>query len=527
MVGLLLGALLVQDSAAAVRSARQAQDRFEVVRRSSLPPSLSSGAGRCEERIGRFCYWYDPEDPPHPEEPAVIVRARGELLQRLAVARAEAPGDPWVTGQLVRYLLEAGRLEEAVQAARGCRAQPSWCSALAGLSLHLAGEAAAADSAFSAALLAMTTEERCLWIDLSLLLTGESARQHRRLPCHDRIAEAERVLALSRPLLSRPGNPVRGAFLARQTMVRLLQGTTTPHGYRFGADQRELVLRYGWPVGWSRLRGPDPFREGGVTGHDHSPAWAFLPLEIAHPTWELHPRRARARFRPPGVDHFQDLVTAQLARFPRGDRVLLVAAWRAPADSVFAGSDIESHLAAEPDATAPTRHQSLAGVREGFLTLWAPARTTMAGVELGARSGRAWARYRVVWPERPDSLGPRLSDLLLFDPGQGVPDRLEEVLPVALRGHALPRGVALGLYWEASRLPPRADSGEVHIRIRRAPRGGVLQAWSWQGPIPRSGAFERSVALDLPRLGRGRYVVEVVVEVAGERATASRPFRIE
>jgi len=527
MLALLLVAGLAQDSLAAVRAARQAQERFEVVRRVNLPASTGSGRGRCDERIGRFCYWYDPDDPPHPPEPAVIGRARDRLLESLARAVAEAPGDPWVIGQEVRYLLEAGRLDAALAAARACRAGEAWCAALAGLVLHLAGEDPAADSAFSRALRALPADQTCAWGDLSLLLGDDDARRHRRLACDARLADAEHLLGLARPLLSRPGNSVRGDFFARQTMVRLLEGTTTPHGFRFGPDQRELVLRYGWPVAWSRARGPDPFREGGVTGHDHPPAWAFLPADFRVPRWELDPARARARFRPPGMIAFRDLPEAQIARFPRGDSLLIVAAWRAPADTLFDDPEIETSLAAHEGSDPEPRRVRQVGRREGVLTLWADASTTLAGVEVGARDGRAWARFRTAWPAGRDAGGLRLSDLLLFDPRTTVPDRLDEVLPLALRGARVRRGSPLGLYWEASRLPAGADSGEVRITIRRASGGRALQTWAWQGPLPAGPELVRSVALDLPRLGRGQYLVEVQFEVAGLVATVSRFVQID
>ena len=56
------------DSAAVRREARELQYQFELFRREHLPIS-EVGKDKCEVKIGRFCYWYDPADPPLPEEP--------------------------------------------------------------------------------------------------------------------------------------------------------------------------------------------------------------------------------------------------------------------------------------------------------------------------------------------------------------------------------------------------------------------------------------------------------------------------
>src|SRR5688500_6165443 len=48
------------DSVTVLSAARKAQATFERVRRAHLPRTWTSGAGsRCDETIGRFCYWDD------------------------------------------------------------------------------------------------------------------------------------------------------------------------------------------------------------------------------------------------------------------------------------------------------------------------------------------------------------------------------------------------------------------------------------------------------------------------------------
>src|SRR5207245_2178558 len=141
------------DSLTTLRAARRAQATFESIRQQHLPYGSGHPSGPCDLRIGRFCYWYDEGDREHAEsEPGSIREARTTLLGALGDAGAHLPGDAWIAGQRIRYLVEAGRVRAAVAAARECRTEGWWCAALLGLALHAAADFAGADSAFAAAL---------------------------------------------------------------------------------------------------------------------------------------------------------------------------------------------------------------------------------------------------------------------------------------------------------------------------------------------------------------------------------------
>jgi hypothetical protein len=79
-----------------------------------------------------------------------IAAARAALLARLDSAAGLLPGDGWLAGQRVRFLVDAGLTDRALAAARACRAGASWCAMLAGYVHHRRGEVPAADSAFGA-----------------------------------------------------------------------------------------------------------------------------------------------------------------------------------------------------------------------------------------------------------------------------------------------------------------------------------------------------------------------------------------
>ncbi|MFL5495096.1 MAG: hypothetical protein ACJ8DC_11995, partial [Gemmatimonadales bacterium] len=81
-----------------LRRAHRAQRDFEQTRRDNLPAELGATPHRCDERIGRYCYWYDPfPDSPSPE-PEIVQEAREHLLDELAGLSEQLPGNGWIIG---------------------------------------------------------------------------------------------------------------------------------------------------------------------------------------------------------------------------------------------------------------------------------------------------------------------------------------------------------------------------------------------------------------------------------------------
>src|SRR5947209_15579910 len=133
------------DSLGVLKSARRAQATFEATRRASLPESPGGWSDICGQRIGRICYWYEDggDNDSAPPEPKRIREARARLLAALEDAGAALPGDEWILGQRVRYLLEDSEPGRAARVAEQCRAVAWWCEALAGRVRHLTGRFAA------------------------------------------------------------------------------------------------------------------------------------------------------------------------------------------------------------------------------------------------------------------------------------------------------------------------------------------------------------------------------------------------
>jgi hypothetical protein len=309
------------DSLDLLRHARAAQRDFERIRRANLPSEFDAGNDRCDERIGRYCYWYEPSADSVPPEAEVVTRAPERLLGDLATAGRRLSGEQWITGQLVRYLAEHGRGDSAIITAQQCRARRWWCDALEGLARQLTQDYEGAEDAFGRALQEMPEAQRCAWTDLAPLL-GDGRRRYRALPCAERQSASARIWWLARPLYSRPGNDLLTEHYSRHTMTLLFDDAATPDGAPWGADRRELVVRFGWPTHWSRSSdrlgtlGPPP-----VLGHEPSPSFWLLPApavaepwaDVTEVHWDPGMERPPARYAPPYADGFAPIDRVQFA----------------------------------------------------------------------------------------------------------------------------------------------------------------------------------------------------------------------
>ena len=283
-----------RDSVQVLARARSAQAGFERYRFQRLPRThVRVGGGECDEYIGRFCFAFSDDedgDEPPPERPAIAER-RLALIGDLARAGAARPGDAWIIGQRVRYLIEAGDDEGALAAARGCRSERWWCAALQGLALHESRKYVDAETSFDDALAAMPAEEREEWTDLTVLLAPRDQRVFRQMEDEERKRLARRLWWLADPLWSEPGNDRLTEHYSRWTMDRIQRGARQVDRTRWGEDLREIVVRYGWFTAWERY---EPMFYGGpqsasAIAYNEPRTWEFLlPLETV-----LDPRLLR------------------------------------------------------------------------------------------------------------------------------------------------------------------------------------------------------------------------------------------
>ncbi len=562
----------VADTQQILSRARRAQRAFERTRLRHLPRSERSD-GRCHEIVGRYCVWHDPDDPwTAPPDPPELVEARAELLAELAELASQAPGERWIHGQRVRYLVEAGQLKEAVGLASSCEmADSTWCHALLGFALHATGDDLGSETAFATALAGLAEEERCRWQDLELLLEGDS-RAYERLACAERGDWEAAFWQLADPLFLVPGNSRRAEHLSRHVMDALQQGAASGYDARWGRDLRELLVRYGWPAGWSR-EWRRPFglrRELVITAHDPPEARRFVPKPewVGHPDstlrkeWRLNPQRPRTLYAP-GKTVFVDSLEHQVARFPRGDTVIVVSAWDVSRDTIPACKSLEHGLFLTDRwgrmmAEARARTTAERGVLSVSLSEPEPAEAAMApqtdhfsedtpfwlGLEVACPVADWAGRSRYgVGLAAAESDGLSLSDLLVLgDPGDGEPPAtLAEALPLALGALQARSGKRVALYWE---LYDRAGTGgevDVTVTLTRIDKGFFRRAVEWAG-LARAGEeavglqwrersngvamSSRAVTLDLPALPEGVYRLSLDVSTARGPLESSRVLRV-
>jgi hypothetical protein len=332
--------------------AHDAQRDFELVRRANLPPELNPRGHGCDVRIGRFCYWYDPGPDPAPPDPEIVVHARGRLLEALGTAAERHASDDWITGQLVRYLVEQGQADSALAVTERCRGTRWWCDALEGFARHMARDYEGSDAAFARALQHMPEVERCAWTDLGPLLDDD--RAYRRLPCAARDSVNERIWWLARPLYSRAGNDLRTEHYAPDHGASA-RALARPPRATSGAPTRAAGGILANPLDASFEGLGSEFRVP-IFGHRPTRAW-FLPTPPVAPWddptevgWDPAKRAARYahRTRPDRSDQ-----QVQFARFRRGDSTVTMAAYdSAPTPAGDPSTDVRLAVSRDPATPA-------------------------------------------------------------------------------------------------------------------------------------------------------------------------------
>ncbi|HEX8848287.1 MAG TPA: hypothetical protein VF761_02020 [Gemmatimonadaceae bacterium] len=528
----------IADSVATQKAARRAQSDFER-RRFSLLPTVPSAGSRCDVRVGRYCYWQD-DDEAAPPEPKPIAALRTKLLARLGELAARSPTDGWIAGQRVRYLVESGRPDDALVAARQCRADAAWCASLAALALSAGTDVAAADSAVTAALDVMSPEERCAALDIEPLLDGAFRERYHAARCAERDSLRARWLWLARSSYAAAGNEIRVELFARHMMARLASESSSPYGPITGKDLRDLVLRYGWASAWGRT--PPGFSIGDVgsaVGFDGARTFALAPTDadLADPsTIGDAPRMrndptARARFPIRGVKTLGGLVE-RVALFRRGDSTLAIAAFDASSDTAMRGVDsARAAIVLVRDERTPPVVVAAVHRPRGVLMASAPWRPAFVAVELRDSGTARGARARTgISGTETDSGRVALSDLLLFAADSTPPTALDSVVARAIVDGRISTGGRLGLFWEMYGL---ADNERVTATIglvpdqagflrRLAERAGVATPRTpvhlrWEDtPEVRGSVGGRTLVIDLAEVPEGRYTVELTLDVAGQ-----------
>jgi hypothetical protein len=188
-----------------------------------------------------------------PDRRTPIRAARASVITLLDSAVARFANSEFFTGQQVRLLLAQGEFDRAERAAGECAASAAWCARLRGLVHTHRGQYVAAERAFDSAAMAMSADERCVWFDVTPLLSGETARRYRAMSCDERAAFATRYWWMADPVYAVVGNERRAIHFARSVMLTIHSMLRFDEFFDWrsgsgGDAARALVLRYGWPA---------------------------------------------------------------------------------------------------------------------------------------------------------------------------------------------------------------------------------------------------------------------------------------
>lgn len=528
------------DSVRNLRLARSAQASFERSRRYNLPEGGGS-SGHCDVHLGRYCWWYDEVPPKLPPEVEQITRRRAELLATLDTLGERYPGDDWIAGMRVHYRIDGKNPASADSVARTCAASTWWCQALVGYADHTLGRSAEAESAFVGALAAMPDSAGCKWRDIAVLLPTNTRRYYEQLSCEARRPVEERYWLLSRPQLAGVANDWRTEFYVRRVLASLFKQATSTLQGAWGRDNEELMLRYGWPIGWRRSQTAfGSTMDISVTEYQTVPSYNFAPVEALYDTsataqndgWELEARTPESRYSPRLVGKVASL-GMQVARFRRGDSVLVVSAHAAAHDSLRDASDAVLAVAL-PDGTM--RRASAEG-RVGRARLMVEAFPLLAGVEVTDTTTRTLARARSLLRVPDRTAGLALSDMLLFRVREGAPESLDAALEAAVPGDTLSRVRPIGIYWETYGIAESGESFDVGVTVERIDRSWIRGAkqllrlaepdnplrlrWNDARPAAPGQVISRAISLDLANQSPGKYRITVGLIRADRSVVAS------
>jgi hypothetical protein len=477
---------------------------------------------------------------------------RARVLDVLESSWRAAPGDDFIAGQRVAFLVKDGNVEAAREAAAACSASRWWCAALSGFTLQLGDDHLAADAAFQIALREAPPEVRTRWSSLASLLDGDAKASYDTLDAKGRGALEARLWWLADPLYARPGNDRKNEHYTRWVGLSLFEQALSAVSVGCSGGFERYFIQRGWPKHndscslWWGVAYPTPPMTWGSGPSMLPTAQAILNPGAARPEdW----RFARTKSVDSYVARYAQLIDLeeQTATFRRGDSVLIVAV--TDLSEKLRAPDVRGGLViARGERDEPQLVDGVSvGSRRIFQATVGPSPSLVASVELVGDEVAARSRFGASGPGAASS-GPAISDLLLFDFGdassglgssdQGVPDRLDAILPYAYGSSTVRAAEDVGIYVEAYGLPSEPLTISVSVS---EPKSGRIRGWlesmrvvgrserrtlEWT-EVPEGDAWQRALKVTLSGLEAGSHVLEVSVRSGGATiAASSRPLEI-
>lgn len=558
------------DSIALLEEAKQEQKEFERYREQRLPPEWSGFGGQCDALVGRLCLRHgDGEAPPVEPAPLEVEMARMDMLRTLGRIASRLPRDRWVLGQRIYYLREQGELLRAEGLTERCHPDDEWwCLTLKGYLLQSQGESIEAEAVFRDAIQRMPEEERERWLTLEYLLDDEARELFEDADPDEQAALREQLWLLADPLYLVEGNDREAEQYARHTLIRIRESAENAYDIPWEEDLEELVARYGGETGWERGKAAPPtavlqdnrfiIGRHHPHGREFMPAGMFLedPAGIPVREWEIEDRAPWTGY----AAWYAPIITtmdAQVARFRRGDSLLVVAGYQPPPPpeqparptvrETAPGADPFAAFAAPPPPPPAAASAVESGVfvltlegerlidqrgtaREGVVTARVPNGGYIFGLEvLEDADDRGWrVRGGVRQEDLPFGLA-AISDVVLLDPAGDLPESLDEALPRVLGSTRVRAGEPFVAGWEVYGLQT-GESAIVGITMQDANPGLLARAtqflrlttpeaplelsWEEAGP-DQLGTVFRAIQLTLPDVEPGEYDLILTVQLPG------------
>jgi len=331
---------------------------------------------------------------------------------------------------------------------------------------------------------------------------------------------------------------------------------------RWGSDLNELLLRYGWPISWERddfTRPFDPIRAR-IISHNAPRPRAFLPPRrlLEHPeeitleAWDIHPDRPRSNYAPAYARVVEPIDDAQVAAFPRGREMVVVAAFGTPrgdgrrqamaGDSNAAVDQRTGALVFTADPSARPVMSRAEGTEPFRLAVTVPHRAGLVSLEVMEGTDTVRVARGRLWLHVSDEL--TVSGPLLFDisPQDSLPGTLEAVVGLVRPTPAARPAEGIGVYWEVADWGPEAVLARFALTVTRTGEGWLKRfarairvakaerpsvSLSWEEALPGGAQYyPRALAVGLPEGQPGSYLLRIEVRVADRVAAGDRRVEV-
>jgi hypothetical protein len=475
---------------AAARKAELAAE--EAIRKyAEFKPIGPTALQECDERIGKWCIYYEPAGQQPPKEPGKVGKARDEAIVALRKAFDVAPGRTATVFPLVRLLVKDDRAQEAVDLAQAYLAANETGEAhmVLGYALHHARQTEQALLEFGKWLLAAPPYVRDKVDDIGWLLPPGMATKYRM--------SAPRLWRYADALYSTPGNETladhysRHAYAAMMS-VRPIPGNVEP----WTSDEEQIIVRFGPDIVVTRsFIGRQASVQQSFLGHWDNTAHTYFPpdfervVQMRAPVdtlWPTDTLVGRSGHAPPTI-RFMRSLQHQAAVFP-GVNTLIVAGGtktdKASAGKPMSGSlyllDANFNVLAKSDALVKNLGDSLVFV--GQMPVAASAQFFSAEIYDAETRFAARARYRLEPPAASGGLA--LSGIMLTNPfpaGQ-LPTSRSDASATPLARPVVAPGQTFGVYSEVTLAGEAARSVNVELEVRSIDKpSAVTRLAGWIG----------------------------------------------